>query len=818
MSARDWALWCAARGWRVFPLHWIADPAAASCSCGDASCRSQGKHPLVADWQSQATADPRAVEHFFARWPMANYGIATGAASGVDVVDVDPDKCGSLEAVAAAAGEPLPRTPVVKTGSGGYHVYLGHADGQRNRSAFIPGVDVRGDGGYVVGPGCSHKSGRPYELVVDAPAARAPERLAEAMLRHAAATAVEGDWEPIAFATVEEFGRAFWACKRHVDAMPPGVEGQGGGPALLHVCRDIFRGFGLPDDAKTRIILQSYLDRCQPPWEDDREVEHKVSQGKDGSTDPEARGVGYLLAATTVGEALAEHAADAAAVKATIPTIQISTKQGEVTDKVVEAMAKRNGVYVRNDQLCAVYPGALPGEKKRVNPLNKDLVGELITRCCNLEKYDARQEDWVPANPPAWLIGQVYSRFVWPGIPTLTDFVDAPVLRADGTVVDKPGHDAATGVYYAPSFEALPVPEAPTLEECRAAADLLLDLVRDFPFSAPEHASAWIASLLTQFCRPMIKGPIPMVMIDGNNRGAGKTLLADIVSCVALGHTANKTPPSKDAEELRKQFSSAVLAGDTMLCLDNVVGEVGGPALDSALTNDGRWSDRILGGNTRVDKVVRMTVFATGNNMSLRDDLVRRLLYVRLDSPEERPEKREGFKYTLPDHALLARAELVRACLTILRGYWAAGRPDMRLPGWGSFASWSAAVRAPMVWCGLPDPAQGRKQLEEFVDEEPGKLLHLMDGLERLQEKLGGPFTASQVAAACSSLMPEDRSEVLREAVAAFIPSRSGNSASALQVGHLLKRFRNRPLRGKKISHSSVNAHDKVVVWCVAPI
>jgi putative DNA primase/helicase len=56
-----------------------------------------------------------------------------------------------------------------------------------------------------------------------------------------------------------------------------------------------------------------------------------------------------------------------------------------------------------------------------------------------------------------------------------------------------------------------------------------------------------------------------------------------------------------------------------------------------------------------------------------------------------------------------SRAQLVAAGLTVLRGYSAAGRPDMRLPPWGSFEGWSKLVRGALVWAGEADPGETRE-------------------------------------------------------------------------------------------------------------
>lgn len=138
------ALCYASRGWPIFP------------------CRRRGKEPLVSGGFKAATTDPATVRAWWRRWPDANIGLATGRPSGVVVLDVDP-RNGGDEALLALP--PLPATVECLTGGGGRHVYFRWPGFEvRCRSnAFGPGLDMKGDGGYVLLPPSVHPSGRRYE-------------------------------------------------------------------------------------------------------------------------------------------------------------------------------------------------------------------------------------------------------------------------------------------------------------------------------------------------------------------------------------------------------------------------------------------------------------------------------------------------------------------------------------------------------------------------------------------------------------------------------------------------------------------------------
>jgi hypothetical protein len=158
------ALAYARRGWRVLPLH--TPDARGHCSCRKATCQSIGKHPRTKSGLMDATTDEAVITKWWGQWSDANIGIATGAGSFV-TLDVDPQHGGdgSLAALLAQHGA-LPDTLTARTGNGGRHINFEHPgvkvkNVQASRK-LGDGLDVRGDGGYVVAPPSLHASGSRY--------------------------------------------------------------------------------------------------------------------------------------------------------------------------------------------------------------------------------------------------------------------------------------------------------------------------------------------------------------------------------------------------------------------------------------------------------------------------------------------------------------------------------------------------------------------------------------------------------------------------------------------------------------------------------
>lgn len=140
--------------WRVFPCWWPID---GHCACGDLQCESPAKHPLgaaVPHGFRDATTNTARIRRWWRRWPTANVAIATGRVSRIFVLDVDAHRAGddTLVTLERQFGA-LPPTVTVQTPQGGRHYYFTMPPvAVLCRSDVLPGIDLRGDGGYVLAP------------------------------------------------------------------------------------------------------------------------------------------------------------------------------------------------------------------------------------------------------------------------------------------------------------------------------------------------------------------------------------------------------------------------------------------------------------------------------------------------------------------------------------------------------------------------------------------------------------------------------------------------------------------------------------------
>jgi len=138
-------------------------------------CWPQDKRPATANGLKDASKDLDVIRKSWRVQPQANIAIATGAVSGVFVIDIDGlDAEIELRRLEAKHGE-LPATVEVITARG-RHIYFQMPETPVRNSAgkIAPGIDVRGDGGYVLAPPSVHPSGKRYEWSVDCASTFAP--------------------------------------------------------------------------------------------------------------------------------------------------------------------------------------------------------------------------------------------------------------------------------------------------------------------------------------------------------------------------------------------------------------------------------------------------------------------------------------------------------------------------------------------------------------------------------------------------------------------------------------------------------------------
>lgn len=477
--------------------------------------------------------------------------------------------------------------------------------------------------------------------------------------------------------------------------------------------------------------------------------------------------------------------------------VELSLDEQSVNDEVVAELAKRGDIYDHIGTLSVVRPD---DDRMVIHHLSLAGLREMISATCRF--YVDGEEGPQYHRPPKWCYDAIAARGTWQGIPPIRGIVNCPVLRSDGSVLQTAGYDPDSGLY-ADLRERFPsIPDRPTTQDLTRSLDLLHDLVADFPFRDDVAKSAWFASLLTPLAREAYHGCTgPLFLFDANVRGSGKSLLADINSLIVTGRDATRLTAPRDDDEARKRITALVNDAERVVLIDNIAGRFGSASLDAALTGE-TWKDRRLGHTELIEAPLRMTWYASGNNVILAADTARRVCDIRLESPLEHPEDREGFKH--PDirrYVRQNRPALLAAALTILRGYIAEERPVKSLKPWGSFEGWSDLIRGTLTWCGLADPGETRLKLRETSDSEAGALRQMMTALQDIDPHGDGLKAGELIKIAQGRPAEHSGSSELADAIEAFTGQQI-SKVSSQRLGSRLSHFRGRVIGGQSLDYA----------------
>lgn len=527
------------------------------------------------------------------------------------------------------------------------------------------------------------------------------------------------------------------------------------------------------------------------------------------------------------------------------PEVRLSSANPhQAIDDLADLLHLDRSLYVRGKDLVTIVGALAPHDGDRapaaestplIVPVEPATLTERLTRTVRIVRRKpltkqaqavidmggrAPPEEWVPALPPPGVVSGLLARRQWP-LRHLTSVSETPVLRPDGSLMQEPGYDRVTGYVYRPSCAYPEVPERPTREDAAAALLELVEVFVDFPYVDEPSRMVPIAAILTVLARSAVQGSCPAFLLDATTRGSGKTLQADAVSAVALGRSAARKSYPTEEEELGKVLASYAVAGARLILFDNVTREFGGGEIDQAITARDTVELRVLG-RTEVKRLPWSAVLlASGNNIVLSEDTVRRVLIARLESPDENPEDRTGFKHPhLYEWILEERPRLVAAALTILRAFARFGGHQHEGKAWGSFESWSRLIPGAIVYAGGADPMLARPSVEQHASDATRALAVVLEMLPRL-DRAGRGLTTRELV---HILYPDKVSDAerstdgwddLRDALDAWTSPKPGQKPSLQLLGKRLRSNVGRYVGGRRLIREQAQDRAGTVRWIV---
>jgi hypothetical protein len=400
----------------------------------------------------------------------------------------------------------------------------------------------------------------------------------------------------------------------------------------------------------------------------------------------------------------------------------------------------------------------------------------------------------------------------WNHIPKLNGLMQSPYMGPGGAIVCKPGYDPGSGYCLLDSgTQWAPIPDSPSQADVARAVTMLMELIEEFPIEGGESRSAWLAALLTVVARPAIDGPVPMLWLDANRRGTGKSKLGRLISIIACGVIPTELSWTSDEQEMEKRIASFLLGGCNFVMFDNAAGTIRNPILERFLTAS-MFDFRRHFFQELVKLPNRATLAINGNNLTLRGDLSRRVIRCRLVTAMECPEGRTGFRH--PDieaYAAAHQPELLAAALTILKAHAAAGFAPCKVRTVGesgvieehiarpvgSYDQWDRCVRHAILRAGLPDPMVTQDQARDD-DEDESKLkdfLDAMDTFRGIREWTVNDLLLRVFGADSRENPPED-ARLVANAIRELTDTPPGKMPDPKILGYKFKDAKDKPLGG----------------------
>lgn len=776
------------------------------CGCGKPTCHSMGKHPPFSFGTLQSSA----------QIPFgANYAVRTGdflrlpdGRSGFLVV-VDLDRKISKEgekidgiqdlldlARTRGGGAKIPDTLTVMSPSGGLHLYYLSPDPVRGNAGIeAPGIDLRGTGNYVVGPGsvgCKVKNEPKYGL--------APYALV--------GTTHIADLPPWIVSG---------SSKR---AQIPGGAAVGNAPQLVSLLARGGLSAAAPDAPMVPVTWEA-TETTDEGWNALHRGIARLSEAKDGTRNntlfsvcvalgdygqmgvlriEDARLAVYNAIATWTDPDKCIRTAESAFARAKAKKlVLIRPDHYAVNEEVIPALVADRRVFAIGTRLASER-GAV------VEPISVNTLRELLSTICSF-RIKNKEGELKATHPPDYTVSEIFDRKVWDGVRLVTGFSSVPIMRPDGTILKTAGWDPVTGVYLAETWEE----EIPPLKD---ALEIFRLMASEFPFAERADYAAFVSACVTPLAMYAYKGPTPLHLFEASRKNSGKTFLASAAALIGTGKAVSQEAgwSENDQELAKKLVSWAMSANKPVIFWDNIKGKFSSPLLAGFLTSQDRTiSDRILGGNATFTGALNTMMLATGNNPIVGADLERRIVPCRLE-PEADDVDEMGFrkerKYVVGDFLRFVRqhSRLLTLCaLSIL----SAPKTGLDVVPWpkrapaSSFEGWSSVVRDRLCDLGLSDCWTGPARLGQEEAEDDLQLVRMIG-----QVLSTGPKTANQLVELCQLQAPPSD---FKAAMSIRFPK--GGISSRL-IGYLLRDTKGRYYEHQKISTRLVKGLNQ---WYLAP-
>ena len=402
-----------------------------------------------------------------------------------------------------------------------------------------------------------------------------------------------------------------------------------------------------------------------------------------------------------------ERVANQAPISKILPVLRITPRISLLTTRTQKMLLdarvpfyQRGGELVRPIIRTVKAAHGRQTKSAQLKSISAIFMRDTMCRHAQWERCQPKTMEWLKTMAPMTVATTLLERDgIW-GFQEIVGVIATPTIRPDGSLLLKQGYDLATRLLLIEPPKMPLIPDHPTRDDALKALALLEDLISESPFDdEPSRAVA-----LSGFITPVVRGAFsvaPMHVSSAPAAGSGKSFLWDMVAAISTGQQRIPVIAAGNSEETEKRLVGVMLTAQPLISIDNVNGELKGDFLCQAIEQH-VLDIRPLGRSEIVRiETSGVTIFATGNNITIVGDLCRRTITSRLDAKLENPQLRQ-FKNNPIQTILDDRGKYIAACLTICRAYIIAGQPGL-LPRLASFEGWSDTVRSALIWLGKAD-------------------------------------------------------------------------------------------------------------------
>lgn len=336
-------------------------------------------------------------------------------------------------------------------------------------------------------------------------------------------------------------------------------------------------------------------------------------------------------------------------------------------------------------------------------PLTATNLKTFLSKNVLVTRFNRKMER-VQYDPPASFLKEYLESTEHEGLQKINGIIYTPLIDEKTGIIVHKGYDKKTGfigMYDTKYFDEV---KLATKEQAVKALHRIEKLLGECSFASTKDKSAAIASILTAVIRPSIDYA-PMILVTGPVYGAGKSYLVDIILSfnTPFEEQTVPTPLPKSEDEMKKSLLAQLRELPNYINFDNISEDIEPfPSLCMVITSSS-FKDRIMTTSKTIEVPTRVLITASGNNIEVKRDLLRRCLPIRIDPHTEHPEM---ISYQQePEKMVRAEPSYWQAqALTIIQAYLNS-KEHVHCKALAGFNSWTHLVRKPLVWLGLDDPA-----------------------------------------------------------------------------------------------------------------